>query len=101
MARRSTKGDSPLFAPRRFASPGRKSDIPSRGRYVGTGNGPAFQPLEIGHGEYVAVVEPDTAFWALVRREKLAELALGGPLRRPLPRRRPASPRKCTRCDSA
>ncbi|MGO8691375.1 MAG: peptide-modifying radical SAM enzyme CbpB [Thermoguttaceae bacterium] len=82
MARRSTKGDSPLFAPRRFASPGRKSgQSPSRGRYVGTGNGPAFQPLEIGHGEYVAVVEPDTAFWALVRREKLAELALGGPLR--------------------
>jgi uncharacterized protein len=28
----------------------------------------------------VAVVEPDTAFWALVRREKLAEVALGGDL---------------------
>ena len=33
----------------------------------------------------MAVVEPDTAFWALVRREKLAELALGGPLRQGLP----------------
>ena len=53
---------------------------PSRGRFVGTGNGPAFQPIDIGHADYVAVVEPDTAFWALVRREKLAELALGGPL---------------------
>ncbi len=53
---------------------------PSRGRFVGTGNGPTFQPLEIGHPDYVAVVEPDTAFWALVRRQKLAELALGGPL---------------------
>ena len=28
----------------------------------------------------MAVIEPDTAFWALVRREKLAELALGGEL---------------------
>ena len=53
---------------------------PSRGRYVGTGNGPAFQPIDIGHADYVAVVEPDTAFWALVRREKLAEIALGGEL---------------------
>ncbi len=26
------------------------------------------------------MIEPDTAFWALVRREKLAELALGGAL---------------------
>ena len=52
---------------------------PSRGRYIGTGNGPAFQPIDIGHADYVAVVEPDTAFWA-GRREQLAELALGGPL---------------------
>ena len=52
---------------------------PSRGRYVGTGNGPAFQPIDIGHADYVAVVEPDTAFWA-GRREKLAEIALGGEL---------------------
>ena len=51
---------------------------PSRGRYVGTGNGPAFQPIDIGHPEYVAVIEPDTAFWALVRREKLASAALEG-----------------------
>jgi uncharacterized protein len=49
---------------------------PSRGRHVGTGNGPAFQPIDIGHPEYVAVIEPDTAFWSLVRREQLAELAL-------------------------
>jgi len=53
---------------------------PSRGRYVGTGNGPTLQPIDIGHPDYVAVVEPDTAFWALVRREKLAEVALGGEL---------------------
>ena len=53
---------------------------PSRGRYVGTGNGPAFQPIDIGHPDYVAVIEPDTAFWALVRREKLAAAALEGDL---------------------
>ena len=53
---------------------------PSRGRYVGTGNGPAFQPIDIGHPDYVAVIEPDTAFWALVDRDKLADVALGGDL---------------------
>lgn len=53
---------------------------PSRGRYVGTGNGPAFQPIDIGHPEYVAVIEPDTAFWALVSRQTLADVALGGDL---------------------
>jgi uncharacterized protein len=50
---------------------------PSRGRFVGTGNGPKFQPIDIGHADYVAVIEPDTAFWALVRKEKLAEALLG------------------------
>ena len=33
----------------------------------------------------MAVIEPDTAFWALVRREQLAELALGGPLAKAYP----------------
>jgi uncharacterized protein len=53
---------------------------PSRGRYVGTGNGPTFQPIDIGHPDYVALIEPDTAFWALVERAKLADVALGGDL---------------------
>ncbi len=53
---------------------------PSRGRHVGTGNGPALQPIDIGHPDYVAVIEPDTAFWALVERNRLADLALGGEL---------------------
>jgi uncharacterized protein len=53
---------------------------PSRGRYVGTGNGPTFQPIDIGHPDYVALIEPDTAFWALVERTKLADVALGGDL---------------------
>jgi uncharacterized protein len=50
---------------------------PSRGRFVGTGNGPSLQPIDIGHDDYVAVIEPDTAFWALVRREKLADVLFG------------------------
>ena len=53
---------------------------PSRGRLVNTGNGPTFQPIDIGHDDYMAVVEPDTAFWALVRREKLAETLTDGKL---------------------
>jgi uncharacterized protein len=54
--------------------------VPSRGRYVGTGSGPAFQAIDIGHPDYVAVIEPDTAFWALVKRAKLADTMLGGDL---------------------
>jgi len=46
---------------------------PSRGHFVNTGNGPTLQPIDIGHPTYVALVDPDTAFWALVRRSKLAE----------------------------
>ncbi len=53
---------------------------PSRGRFVGTGNGPSWQPIDIGHPNYVAVLDPDTAFWSLVRREKLAEVFAGGKL---------------------
>ncbi|HAU38998.1 MAG TPA: peptide-modifying radical SAM enzyme CbpB [Phycisphaerales bacterium] len=52
---------------------------PSRGRFVNTGNGPTFQPIAIGHQDYVAVLESDTAFWALVRRDRLAD-ALSGEL---------------------
>ena len=46
---------------------------PSRGRFVNTGNGPAFQTLDIGHPNYLAVVEPNTAFWFLTKRDKLAD----------------------------
>ncbi len=53
---------------------------PSRGRFANTGNGPTFQPLDIGHDEYVALVEPDTAFWALVQRTELAGVLTDGEL---------------------
>jgi uncharacterized protein len=54
---------------------------PSRGRYVNTGNGPLLLPIDIGHATHVAVVQPDTAFWSLVQRDRLAD-ALAGELPR-------------------
>jgi len=53
---------------------------PSSGRYVNTGTGPTFQPIDIGHAEYFGVIEPDSAFWSLVRRERLADALTGGKL---------------------
>jgi uncharacterized protein len=53
---------------------------PSRGRFVNTGNGPIFQPIDIGHAKYMAVIGPDTAFWSLVKREKLADTLSQGDL---------------------
>ena len=47
--------------------------------YANTGYGPTFAVLEIGMEDHVAVVEPDHAFWALVRRDAL-ETALSGEL---------------------
>jgi len=54
--------------------------VPSSGRYANSGSGPALVPLEIGHADYVALTDPDTAFWALVRKDHLAETLAGGPL---------------------
>lgn len=51
-----------------------------RGSFVNTGNGPTLQPIDIGHPEYFGLVEPDTAFWSLVKREKLAEALTAGKL---------------------
>jgi len=50
---------------------------PSRGRFVNTGNGPTFQVIDIDHKDYAAVIDPDTAFWSLVRREELADFLAG------------------------
>ena len=47
--------------------------------YANTGYGPSFAVLEIGLEDQVAVVEPDHAFWALVRSDAL-ETALSGVL---------------------
>lgn len=50
---------------------------PSRGRFVNTGNGPTFQVIDIGHADYAAVIDADTAFWSLLKREKIADLLSG------------------------
>ncbi|MFA5863564.1 MAG: peptide-modifying radical SAM enzyme CbpB [Phycisphaerae bacterium] len=53
---------------------------PSRGLFANTGNGPTLQPIDIGHPIWFALVDPDTAFWSLVKRENLAETLTKGPL---------------------
>ncbi len=39
-----------------------------------------LQPFDIHHPAYIALVEPDTAFWGLVRKDKLTEALTGGAL---------------------
>ncbi|PPQ37184.1 peptide-modifying radical SAM enzyme CbpB [Rhodoblastus acidophilus] len=39
-----------------------------------------LEPFDIGHPSHIAVVNADTAFWGLVRKENLAESLTGGPL---------------------
>lgn len=53
---------------------------PSRGRYANTGNGPVLHPVDIGHDTYIGLVSPDTAFWSLVKKDKLGEVMAGGEL---------------------
>ena len=43
----------------------------SSGKYCNTGNGPLLQPIEIGHQDYVGLIDPDSAFWSLVRKDKV------------------------------
>jgi uncharacterized protein len=50
----------------------------SRGRHVNTGNGPTIQPIDIGHPDYVGLVDPDTAFWSLIKRDRLGDALTDG-----------------------
>lgn len=45
----------------------------SQGLYINTGNGPVLIPMDIKHPEYMALINPDNAFWSLVKKEALAE----------------------------
>jgi uncharacterized protein len=45
----------------------------SGGRYFNTGNGPTIQIIDIEHRDYVALLDPDTAFWSLLKKEKIGE----------------------------
>lgn len=42
--------------------------------------GAALFPVDIGHDVYAAVTDPNTAFWALVDKNRIAESLAGGPL---------------------
>ena len=47
---------------------------------AGTRPGPALTTLDIGHPVYAAVIDPDTAFWALVDRTRVADALAAGAL---------------------
>lgn len=53
-----------------------------RGPYFNTGEGPTLQPVDIGHRDYIGLIDPDTAFWALVRKERLGDALTDGPFLR-------------------
>ncbi len=48
--------------------------------YANTGGGPTLQPIDIGHPDYLCLIEPDTAFWALVKHDRMAKVFTGGEL---------------------
>lgn len=54
--------------------------VPSSGRSANSGTGPSLVPLDIGHASYMALLDPTTAFWALVAKDRLAEVMTSGTL---------------------
>ncbi len=56
-----------------------KSQASSRGLHFNSGIGGTLQPIDIGHDNYIGVVDPDTAFWALIQKDKLGEALTPGP----------------------
>lgn len=53
---------------------------PSRGRFINSGNGCTLQPIDIGHPTYVALIDPNTAFWSLVPRDQLGDVMMDSAL---------------------
>ncbi|HZZ85899.1 MAG TPA: peptide-modifying radical SAM enzyme CbpB [Anaeromyxobacteraceae bacterium] len=56
-----------------------RRSAPSRGRFINSGEGPTLQPIDVGHADYLALVDPDTAFWSLVARDRLSDAMSDGP----------------------
>lgn len=50
----------------------------SRGRNFNSGTGPTLQPIDIGHPEYIGLLDPDAAFWSLIQKEKLGQALSAG-----------------------
>lgn len=44
--------------------------------------GPKLQPVDIGHKTFIALIDPKTAFWALLVKEQLAQIISSGELLR-------------------
>ncbi len=47
---------------------------------VNAGEGPHFDVLEVGHPDYVALIEGEAAFWALAPRREALDCLLGAAL---------------------
>lgn len=45
--------------------------LSSNGRHFNTGAGPMLQPIDIGHSDFIGLVEPNTAFWSLIEKNDL------------------------------
>jgi uncharacterized protein len=69
---------------------GSRCAAPSRGRFLNSGEGPTLLPIDVGHPEYLAVVDPYTAFWSLVARDRLADAMGDGALLRAYRKKAPA-----------
>ncbi len=52
----------------------------SCGVFLNSGSGASLTPVDIGHSEYIGLVDPDSAFWSLVRKEKLGDALTDGNL---------------------
>jgi uncharacterized protein len=52
----------------------KKSRASSTGKYLNMGNGLCLNYIDLGHPDYIGVIEPDSAFWSLVRKDQLGEV---------------------------
>ena len=52
--------------------------VASRGRNFNSGAGPTLQPIDIGHQDYLGLLDPDAAFWSLIQKEKLGQALSAG-----------------------
>lgn len=51
-----------------------------KGSRTNTGAGVSLVPVDIGHEDYTCLIDPDTAFWALVEKGRLAETLIDSTL---------------------
>ena len=49
-------------------------------KFCNSGHGPNFQPVDIGHEKYLALINPETAFWMLIKKDELGNFLTNGKL---------------------